>query len=456
VLAAVLGAATALAVSAGIGAAAPRASSAPPSNTSPPSVGGQAQAGQTLVANRGSWQDADSYSYQWQRCDSNGNGCGDIGGATGSSYNMVSADVGHRLRVIVTAKNHDGSSSAASSPSSVVAGGGPTLRTHPTIGGAIAVGKTLGAWHGNWNHRGAIGYAYQWQQCDDHGNGCNNIGGATGQKYQVTSADVGHTLVVVVTATDTDGSGSAASSPTSVVPAPPNPDRPSNASLPAISGNPQVGQKLTVSSGNWHGAQPMRLIFEWQRCDASGSVCGDIAGARSQAYTVTSADAGHRLRVAVTAENKAGAAAVVTNDTDVVSVPGPAGSFKLPTGETSIPVTSVAPPARLVISQVQFSPARIHSRSEPLVGRFRVTDTRGYVVRDALVYAVGIPFNRVSVPAEAATDSTGWATITYQVLPGMPIQRGYRLTFFVRARKGGDNILAGVSSRRLVSVGVSP
>jgi hypothetical protein len=55
-----------------------------------------------------------------------------------------------------------------------------------------------------------------------------------------------------------------------------------------------------------------------------------------------------------------------------------------------------------------------------------------------------------------ATDSTGWATITYQVLPGMPIQRGYRLTFFVRARKGGDNILAGVSNRRLVSVGVSP
>jgi hypothetical protein len=174
------------------------------------------------------------------------------------------------------------------------------------------------------------------------------------------------------------------------------------------------------------------------------------------AYKATSADVGHRLRVAVTGKNSFGSSTSTSGATAVVAAAGPAGAIKLANGTTSIPITSVSLPDRLVIDQVSFTPRTIGSRSEPVVARFRIVDSNGYVVRDALVYAIGVPANRVAVPPEAKTDQTGWATISYVPLKGLPLKNGARLTFFVRARKPADNVLGGVSTRRLVSLGVHP
>ena len=84
--------------------------------------------------------------------------------------------------------------------------------------------------------------------------------------------------------------------------------------------------------------------------------------------------------------------------------------------------------------------------------RFRVKDTRGFVVRDALVYANAIPFGRIIQPGEVRTDQEGWATMSITPTRLLPLRNGYLLTMFVRARKSGDDLLAGVSTRRLVSV----
>src|SRR4029077_7938566 len=72
----------------------------PPSNTSPPTISGTAQQGQTLTESHGTWSnEPTSYGYQWQQCDSEGNSCAAISGATGQAYVPVAGDVGHTIRV---------------------------------------------------------------------------------------------------------------------------------------------------------------------------------------------------------------------------------------------------------------------------------------------------------------------------------------------------------------------
>lgn len=98
------------------------ASGTPPKNNTPPSISGTAQAGQTLTANKGDWSGTlpIDYSYQWQRCDAAGANCAGISGANKQLYDLKSQDVGHTLRVRVTAKNSAGSTNALSNQSTVV------------------------------------------------------------------------------------------------------------------------------------------------------------------------------------------------------------------------------------------------------------------------------------------------------------------------------------------------
>src|SRR5438445_6772317 len=112
------GAATVLVV-AGLSSA---ASSAVPVNTGEPTISGNAQEGETLTATSGTWTSAStlSYAYQWRRCNAQGNGCSNIGGADSSSYLVKHADIGDTLRVRVTAKNADGSAQATSNQTAVV------------------------------------------------------------------------------------------------------------------------------------------------------------------------------------------------------------------------------------------------------------------------------------------------------------------------------------------------
>src|SRR5579864_4362798 len=95
---------TLLAVVAVVLVVAAGASAAVPQNTASPTIGGTAREGQTLTASDGAWSNSPtSFTYQWQRCASDGSGCGDISGATSKTYSLVSGDIGHTARVVVTA-----------------------------------------------------------------------------------------------------------------------------------------------------------------------------------------------------------------------------------------------------------------------------------------------------------------------------------------------------------------
>jgi len=53
-----------------------------PKNTEPPTITGTPKVGQTLTANEGSWSgNPDSYTYQWQRCDTDVATCSNVSAA---------------------------------------------------------------------------------------------------------------------------------------------------------------------------------------------------------------------------------------------------------------------------------------------------------------------------------------------------------------------------------------
>jgi hypothetical protein len=432
-----------------IGAASPASAAGVPKNKKPPSISGTPREGSQLTADKGDWDGGSlNYAYQWQRCNSSGSSCSNIGGATAQKYTATSTDVGSRLRVVLTATNSDGTGTASSAPTDVISAKGtaPTNTSPPTISGTPREGATLTANPGSWSGTATIAYNYTWQRCTPGGGSCGNVGG--GQTYSVRAGDVGRRLRVVVTASNGTGKGTAVSALTDIV----QPGvGPTNTRRPAvIGGTDQEGTTLTADPGGWAGATG--LAYQWLRCDASGNNCVPIPGATGRTYVVTAADIGHRLRVAVTATGPAGSRTERSPARGPIRGRGPADQIKLPNGRISIPITSVLPPQRLIVDRVEYSPARVVSRNVPLVVRFHVVDTRGYVIRGALVYAVGVPFNRISTASETSTGTDGWATITFRILPTLTLRRGNLLVLFVRARKGGENPLAGVSTRRLVSV----
>ena len=220
---------------------------------------------------------------------------------------------------------------------------------------------------------------------------------------------------------------------------------PQNSSPPTISGTAREGSLLTATSGTWTSSATITYAYQFRRCNAGSNNCSDISGANSQTYRLTRADVGQRIKVRVTATSSAGTASAESGTTNVVAPQTPTT-----TGGT-IAAAAVVLPNRLVIDRVSFSPSPIRSRN-PFTARFRVTDTRGVPVTGALVYATGVPFGRIVQPPETPTDSQGFATMTIQPTRLLPLRNGFLLTMFLRARKAGDDVLAGVSSRRLVSI----
>ena len=107
---------------------------------------------------------------------------------------------------------------------------------------------------------------------------------------------------------------------------------PANTAPPTITGTAAVGQTLTAQNGTWTNS-PTAFQYRWRRCDTAGAACVNIAGAigAGKTYTVVAADAGHTLRVVVTAVNADGARSAVSAQTAVVSSPGAPDNTGRPT-----------------------------------------------------------------------------------------------------------------------------
>lgn len=107
-----------------------------------PNVTGTPQVGSTLTADVSSWSGGPTtFTYQWSRCDVNGNSCVSIAGATAQKYPVTSTDVGSRLRVTADPAKRQGT--ATSDPTAVVAPAPAPVTATVTLSSSIANGAVL-------------------------------------------------------------------------------------------------------------------------------------------------------------------------------------------------------------------------------------------------------------------------------------------------------------------------
>jgi fibronectin-binding autotransporter adhesin len=451
---------TASSLAAATGSVAKPAAPQPPQVSSMPRITGTTQQGQQLVGLRGSWRNAPNrFAYSWLRCDGAGGACSAIPGAHGVTYTVLPADIGRSIRFQVDARNAGGSTRAVSAPTTIVraapapAAKSPPVNTvRPTITGTAQEGQTLTGSAGTWTNS-PTKFMYTWMRCNKNGNSCDSIGGAHSTTYKLVEKDIGDTIRFRVKATNADGSNRETSNATLVVRAS---AKPGNTSPPTISGTAAEGRTLNGNRGSW-SHNPTSYDFFWLRCDRFGNGCNTIGGARSSNYVLTSADVGATLRFSVTAGNSEGTTSATSVPTAVVqrtsAPPRPAGCP--PGNGRPDQVSGIAPPQRLLVDGLRSDPRVVTNATAALIVRFHVTSTCGGSVQGALVYATATPYNQFSIPPEAVTGSDGWATLVFRRLTGFPVsKRQQLLTVFVRARKPGENLLLGISTRRLVSIPV--
>ncbi len=213
---------------------------------------------------------------------------------------------------------------------------------------------------------------------------------------------------------------------------------------------------MTAANGTWAGSTPVTYTFAWSRCDQDGGSCSKISGASANTFVLKKVDTGPTLRVTVTATNADGSADATSVPTPVVAATPPPVSNGCPTGAGTIAIADLASPARLAIDQQAITPGIVMPSTGTIQAHFRVTACGGRPVQGALVYATAVPYNQYSIAPEGTTGADGGTTLTMNQLRGFPAARQQQLlVVFVRARKAGEILTGGISTRLLVSFRVA-
>jgi hypothetical protein len=237
-------------------------------------------------------------------------------------------------------------------------------------------------------------------------------------------------------------------------------DKPHVVNPPVVTGMPQEGKTLTGDRGDWTN-NPTDYAFRWLRCGPNGGNCAVIVGQVARTYTLRSVDVGNTIRFRAIATNADGSNQATSVPTAVITkastpTPTPPASNGCPPGNPK-QIANMSLPTKLVIDRFESNPRVLTSGTQSFQLRVHVTSTSpcGGDVQGALVYGTGTPFNQFTIE-EQPTDSTGWASLSFQRLSNFPVNNKQGiLAMFLRARKSGENVLGGVTGYRLVSVDVN-
>ena len=274
-----------------------------------------------------------SESYQWERCNSSGGSCVEIGGSTSSSYVSSTGDIGHEIRVTVVYTNSYGTDTKVSYPTWwTVQNHAPFNLTSPYMTASdigFGVGDTVTVHPGKWLGSEPISYTYQWENC---GVSCEAISGATGSTYTLTTG--GKNIRVKVDATNSAGTATEYARAQYVYP---ENSAPGNVGAPTISGTAKDGEALTAHHGEWHG-EPTSYTYQWLSCKVGYTECNEIAGATGEILEPTAELDGLQLTVEVTATNAHGSTTARAEERTSAVVAIPPVNTALPevTGEAVV------------------------------------------------------------------------------------------------------------------------
>jgi hypothetical protein len=212
-------------------------------------------------------------------------------------------------------------------PLAGTAAAAPTYTVAPSISdnAFVGTGTTLTVGHADWPAGTSI--SDDWIRCDPTGDVCGDTNVST-TTYVVGSSDMGMVLKVKETASDGSGSAIVYSNQTPPV----TTAAQSSLTPPTIPGTSSVqrGQVLTENHGTSTPAADA-YIYQWKRCDTTGSQCIPISGATSNTYTVTFADEKHSIEIQETpSSGGVGLVATSSAPTATVRAIAPVGSASDP------------------------------------------------------------------------------------------------------------------------------
>ncbi len=273
--------------------------------TAQATISGVPVVGKTVQVTSGGWSPVPAkLTYRWERCNANGRLCAAIPNATGSSYTLAAADLGHMLVVLLQGTNGSTIQNAFSTATPMIVGAtvhGPTLMIGPAVGGVATQGQQLVASTGIWQGVGPIVFGFHWYRCDPDGAHCKAIGGASSAAYTPVLADVGDTIALTLKATDSVGLTAAYASLVGPVAGEDSPLVPTT--LPTITGAATVGGTLDIARGLW-STRPTGFTYAWLRCNSNGRLCVAIPGASRLSYRLGADDVGHALVAEIVASGE--------------------------------------------------------------------------------------------------------------------------------------------------------
>ena len=284
--------------------------------TGAPTVSGTAEAGQTLTASTAGIADADGlddpgYEYQWIAND--GTADADIQDATGETYEVTDADVGKTIKVRVSftddADNEETLTSAATA--AVAARLTVTVTLAPP---STHDGSTEFTFDIRFSEEPKADFSYQVLKFHAF-----DVTGGTVLRAQRLQQDPqsnipwritvkpggnGNVTVVLPVTTDCAADGAVCTEDdrklSNRLELTVNGPNSQATGLPTISGTPQAGQTLTVSTDGIADADGLDAPgFEYQWIANDGSADADIQDATGETYEVTDADVGKTIKVKV-------------------------------------------------------------------------------------------------------------------------------------------------------------